>query len=195
MVYPLLQSTCYDSSVSYITHGTELVRILPHNANGSWCQDIDLRLVVQVFPCDLRVPTPCCVIGFKNTSYGTQHSALVRYRGQVPSMFFFQGVSLIDFVLYLVFVDAFCKIWWTLGFCYKLDEVQIISLGQSHSNWMIERLKCVVSILFDIHVYIRQLLSISWNIFKTNVLYVFRNQSINQSITKVFSKKTLLIGN
>lgn len=54
---------------------------------------------------------------------------------------------------------------------------------------MIERLKCVVSILFDIHVYIRQLLPISWKIFKTNVLYVFRNQSL-----KSFQKRHFWLG-
>lgn len=98
MVYPLLQSTCYDSSVSYITQGTEFVRIFPHNANGSWCQDIDLRLVFQVFPCDLRVPTPCCVIGL--------HSAqcLGSISWTSSEYGFFQGVSLINFSLYLVLI-------------------------------------------------------------------------------------------
>lgn len=116
MVYPLLQSTCYDSSVSYITQRAEFVRILPHNANGSWCQDIDLRLVVQVFPRDLRVPTPCCVIGLHSAQCLGSISRTSSEYGC------FQGVSLINVSLYLVFVDTFCKIWWTPGFCSKLKS-------------------------------------------------------------------------
>ena len=65
MVFPLgykgfFQYICYDSS--YITQCTEFVRIFPTNANGWCCQNIDLRLVFQVFPHDLRVPTPFWVV-------------------------------------------------------------------------------------------------------------------------------------
>ena len=49
----------------------------------------------------------------------------------------------------------------SFGSCCNLDDVQIISLEKNHIDGVIERLKCMVSILLDVHIYIRKLLSTS----------------------------------
>ena len=153
MVYHLLQHTCYDNSVSYITQCTEFVSIFPHNANGWCCQDIDLELVFQVFPRDPRVPTPFWVVDQRvallrhwfqkhQLRHSTQclgsilwesseHSFLGEVSScvclfgnvRIPECRLLKGVILINFVRYPVCVDACC-----MG---NLDEVLVWFLLQS----------------------------------------------------------------